>query len=118
MTRISDQPVSRVIIIGAGPSGLLLARYLQLHQVPCAIYERDASPAARTQGGSLDLHETSGLAALRGAELLNQARELMRPEGEAMRILDDTGKVWWNEAGPDVGQDATVDVGGRPEIDR
>ncbi|KJE05999.1 hypothetical protein I311_00135 [Cryptococcus gattii NT-10] len=36
-----------VIIIGAGPSGLLLARFLQLHRIPAVIYERDSSPTHR-----------------------------------------------------------------------
>lgn len=50
-------PIDPIVIIGAGPSGLLLARYLELHRIPVVIYERDSSPTHRPQGGSLDLHD-------------------------------------------------------------
>lgn len=118
MSPAADTSCPPVVIVGAGPSGLLLARYLQLHHIPCTIYEREASPDARTQGGSLDLHESTGLAALRETQLTEQARVLMRSEGEAVRIMDDTGKLWWSEDGNVSAADATGPIRGRPEIDR
>lgn len=102
-----------VSIIGAGPSGLLLARYLQQHKVPVKIYEREASASARGQGGTLDLHEDTGLEALKQTGLLEEAERHMRGgEAEAMKIIDRDGKVWMDENG-DEGAPR-----GRPEIDR
>ncbi len=74
-----------IFIIGAGPAGLLLARYLQLNHIPCAIYERESSADARAQGGSLDLHTDTGLKALILTDLLDEANGMMRMEGEAMK---------------------------------
>jgi 2-polyprenyl-6-methoxyphenol hydroxylase-like FAD-dependent oxidoreductase len=54
-----------IAIIGAGLSGLICARILQQHGVDATIYERDDSPTARRQGGSLDIHAESGQVALR-----------------------------------------------------
>lgn len=63
------------VIVGAGLSGLLLARYVQLYRIPCTTYERVASPNARTRGGSLDLHGSTGLADLSESRLTEQARD-------------------------------------------
>jgi 2-polyprenyl-6-methoxyphenol hydroxylase-like FAD-dependent oxidoreductase len=119
MTTSPKSSVSPVAIIGAGPGGLLLARYLQIHSVPCVIYERETSASARGQGGSLDLHGDTGLEALRRTELLDEARGLMRPEGDVLKIMDKTGKVLWDENKEGgvraTDTDSTI---GRPEIDR
>ncbi|GFZ44073.1 hypothetical protein JCM24511_01794 [Saitozyma sp. JCM 24511] len=115
-------PVAPVAIIGAGPGGLVLARYLQIHSVPCVIYERETSASARGQGGSLDLHGDTGLEALRRTHLLDEARGLMRPEGDVLKIMDKTGKVLWDENKEGgVGATGATDADsmrGRPEIDR
>jgi 2-polyprenyl-6-methoxyphenol hydroxylase-like FAD-dependent oxidoreductase len=39
-----------VVVIGAGIGGLCLAQGLRRAGIPCAVYERDASPEARLQG--------------------------------------------------------------------
>ncbi len=64
-------------------------------------------------GGSLDLHEESGLAAIEAANLTSELSKILRPEGEAMRITDRTSTILYNESSdPGPGQ------GTRPEVDR
>jgi 2-polyprenyl-6-methoxyphenol hydroxylase-like FAD-dependent oxidoreductase len=97
-----------ITIIGAGLGGLTLARILQVHGIDVRIFEADASPAIRHQGGMLDIHEESGQAALRAAGLFDRFRALVLEEGNAMRILDKTGAVRLEEGGSDM----------RPEVER
>ncbi|WP_037859191.1 FAD-dependent oxidoreductase [Streptomyces sp. NRRL S-340] len=99
-----------IAVIGAGLGGLTLARVLAVHGIEAAVFDLDASPAARTQGGMLDIHEDSGQAALRAAGLHERFRELVLPGGQATRVLDRHAVVLLDE--PDDG------TGGRPEIDR
>ena len=99
-----------VVIVGAGLSGLVLARILQNHGVPSTVYESDAARDARRQGGSLDIHDDSGQIALREAGLLDQFWRHTHPQGEHVRVLDKSARVFI-DAGP--GGD-----GERPEIDR
>lgn len=109
------------VIIVAGPSGLLLARFLQLHRIPVIIYECDSFPTHRLQGDPLDLHDNTGLKTLGETGLLDEARIYMRAEGEAMKIGDKSGKIWYNENDeakvPMEFQDGRP-VTARPEIDR
>ncbi|CAM0140897.1 hypothetical protein VKS41_008878 [Umbelopsis sp. WA50703] len=48
--------VQKVIIIGGGPAGLLLAHGLQKNDISYEVYERDESPTSRDQGLALSLH--------------------------------------------------------------
>ena len=77
--------------------------------------EFEASPNERNQGGSLDLHEDTGLKVLAETGLLEKAKAMMRgSESESMKIVDKDGKVWLDEsqsAGPD-------NRTSRPEMDR
>lgn len=93
---------ARISIIGAGPGGLTCARILQRHGIAVTVYDRDAGPDARNQGGTLDLHADNGQIALRAAGLLDEFLELARPEGQEMRRLDPTGKLTSHQIpGPD-----------------
>ncbi|WP_433655398.1 FAD-dependent oxidoreductase [Nocardia sp. CA-128927] len=98
-----------IAVIGAGLSGLVLARILHMHGIATAIYELDDSPTARNQGGMLDLHVESGQAALHAAGLFGEFRALVHAGGEEMHIIDKHGNVRMQESGGD---------GDRPEIDR
>ncbi|MEU6761922.1 NAD(P)/FAD-dependent oxidoreductase [Streptomyces sp. NPDC046853] len=103
-------PHHPIAIVGAGLGGLTLARVLHVNGIEAALYDLEASPAARGQGGMLDIHEESGQAALRAADLYEEFRALIHPGGEAMRVLDKDAVVRMEEA--DDGD------GGRPEVER
>jgi 2-polyprenyl-6-methoxyphenol hydroxylase-like FAD-dependent oxidoreductase len=102
----------RIAVVGGGLGGLSLARVLHRHGLPAVVYERDPGSAARSQGGSLDLHPESGQRALAEAGLLEEFWSIARPEGEELRILDPSGTVLVHRT-PPAGTRAT-----RPEVDR
>ncbi|BFT72016.1 FAD-dependent oxidoreductase [Paenibacillus sp. P36] len=101
----------RIAIVGAGPGGLTFARILQQHGIKTTVYEREASPSSRKQGGSLDIHSDSGQKALREAGLIEQFEALARYEGEDFKLLDKFGNLYMDE-------EAEGGEGDRPEIDR
>ncbi|GAB2684668.1 NAD(P)/FAD-dependent oxidoreductase [Mucilaginibacter koreensis] len=102
----------QIAIVGGGPGGLTLARLLQLNGIPVKVYERDASPEARVQGATLDLHEESGLEALKKAGLLQAFEDHYRPDAGRLRITDQHAHILLDQHG-----DSTY-VEDRPEIDR
>ena len=103
-----------VAIIGAGPGGLTLGSLLHLSNIPFTIFEKDPSPHARNQGGSLDLHEDTGLLAVKKANLWNEFQKWVRYDGEAFILADSRYKKWFEGGGATSAEDST----GRPEIDR
>lgn len=99
-----------VTIIGAGLGGLVLARVLYVHGIKSVVYEAEASPMARSQGGMLDIHDNNGQLALKDAGLYDKFQELIMPGGEATRVLTYDGQVLVDD--PDDG------TGRRPEVRR
>ncbi|KAK7708726.1 hypothetical protein SLS57_008943 [Botryosphaeria dothidea] len=99
-----------IAIIGAGPAGLTLARILQVHKIPCTVFEKDPTSTPRiTNGGCLDLHPGSGQDAIKAAGLWHAFQQLARYDGQAYIIADETGRQHINIKDLDLA---------RPEIDR
>ena len=87
----------QVAIVGGGPGGLTLARLLQLKNVNAKVYERDLDKNARVQGAPLDLHENSGLAALRKASLIEEFKMNYMPGADRTTITDDQAKAVFSD---------------------
>ncbi|MFD9209578.1 FAD-dependent oxidoreductase [Streptomyces sioyaensis] len=101
----------RIAIVGAGPGGLVCARVLQRHGVPVTVFEREADPHSRPQGGTLDIHEQTGQVALRAAGVFDAFLALSRADGQEWRLYDRRATLIRHD------QAAEGDLS-RPEIDR
>jgi 2-polyprenyl-6-methoxyphenol hydroxylase-like FAD-dependent oxidoreductase len=102
----------KIAIIGAGPAGLTLARLLHVSKpkIDLELYELDASPTSRDkQGGTLDLHEDTGLAALRKCGVWDAFQKHARYDGDELIMADRNGTELTHLKGGS---------GNRPEIDR
>ncbi|ENH74094.1 hypothetical protein FOC1_g10007260 [Fusarium oxysporum f. sp. cubense race 1] len=78
----------KIAIIGAGPAGCLLARLLHLAGTEVTVFEGEAHPNFRSQGGTLDLHTATGLAALKEAQIFDEFLKHARYDGQYMAIVD------------------------------
>ncbi|MDV7697825.1 FAD-dependent monooxygenase [Chryseobacterium soli] len=87
----------KIAIVGGGPGGLTLARLLQMKGADVKVYERDVHKNVRVQGATLDLHEESGLEALRRAGLMEGFTANYRPDAGKLKILDRDFKVYLDE---------------------
>ena len=104
----------KIAIIGAGPAGCTLARLLHLSSILCTIFESESAPASRSQGGTLDLHTDTGLAAIKACRLNEEYLKLARFDGEALHICDKNMRSWVKMSGTKDEKGSR----GRPEIDR
>ncbi|KOS07473.1 2-polyprenyl-6-methoxyphenol hydroxylase [Flavobacterium akiainvivens] len=106
----------QIAVVGGGPGGLTLARLLQLQHIDVTVYERDADKNARVQGAPLDLHENSGLAAIRQAGLLEVFKQNFMPGADREVITNERAEVFYSEH--DKPEENFGHEHFRPEIDR
>lgn len=112
-----------IAIIGAGPAGLTLARLLlvqaeeqNIKDLQLTIFEHDASATSRyQQGGTLDLHSNSGIAALKAGKIWDEILPRMRYEGEEL-IIADMNATKYIHLAAEKADPARSDQ--RPEVDR
>ncbi|KMQ61158.1 2-polyprenyl-6-methoxyphenol hydroxylase [Chryseobacterium sp. BLS98] len=103
----------KIAIVGGGPAGLTLARLLQMQNADVKVYERDFNRNVRVQGSTLDLHETTGLEALKRAGLLDEFYKHHRPEASKMILADKSLNIHFDDR-----NFAKTISETRPEIDR
>lgn len=102
----------KIAIIGAGPAGLTLGHLLLKHNVPFQIFELRQKPPAdelAKPSGMLDMHEDSGIAAMKECGLWDQLEKLTGECSEAHKVLNKDGDILYADNG---------DERGRPEVSR
>lgn len=106
--------IAPIAIVGGGPCGLTLARLLETASINYVLFERDASPSTtvKSQGGTLDIHASTGQEALRRAGLHDEFKFLARYDATTMTLMDSRG-----EFRSILGDGVDIDEN-RPEIDR
>ena len=107
----------KIAVVGGGPGGLTLARLLQLKGANVKVYERDLNKDARLIGSPLDMHEESGMKALRQADLLEKFKRNFRPGADKMLIVNKRAEVFFSDHGDKPDKDFGSEHF-RPEIDR
>ena len=83
--------------------------------VKVTIFESETSPNARSQGGTLDLHDESGLLALKEAGLYGQFLKLARFDGDGLAVCDKNLLCYLNLKATKEGSWFSQ---GKPEVDR
>ena len=92
-----EQLEADVLIVGAGPGGLTLARLLQLKGANVTLYERDLNQYARVQGSPLDMHEGSGWAALRQAKLIAAFKQHVLQNADKKIIVNERAEIIFSD---------------------
>jgi 2-polyprenyl-6-methoxyphenol hydroxylase-like FAD-dependent oxidoreductase len=102
----------RIAIAGGGPGGLALGLLLRQRNIPVTIYELRGKPTPEElvkPSGMLDLHEGSGLTAIRECGLWDSFQEAIGDCSESTRVFNPEGSLLHtDEGGPTL----------RPEIPR
>lgn len=107
----------KIAIIGGGPGGLTLARFLQMEGADVKVYERDASKASRVQGAIVDLHFESGLKVIEKAGLMEAFKVNYLQGADKYRVFDKDGNMHLDEHDRE-NNEHFGDERFRPEIDR
>jgi 2-polyprenyl-6-methoxyphenol hydroxylase-like FAD-dependent oxidoreductase len=107
----------QIAIVGGGPGGLTLARLLQLKGANVKVYERDINKHARVQGSPLDMHEGSGSAALRKANLSSEFKKNIRQGADKKIIVNERAEIIFSDHDAKPVEDFDNEHY-RPEIDR
>lgn len=109
---MSSTTQPRIAIVGAGPAGLTVGLLLHNRGVPFTIYELRQKPTDEElarPSGMLDLHNESGIAALRECGLYDEFVKLIGECTEAQKVADKDGNVLYEDDGG---------MSERPEISR
>lgn len=106
-----------IAIVGGGPGGLTLARLLQLKGASVKVFERDINKNARVQGSPLDLHNDSGLAAVRKANLLEEFKQNYLVGADKELIMNENADILFSDH-DSKSEENFEHQHFRPEIDR
>ena len=102
----------RIAIAGAGPGGLVLGQLLHQHGIDVTIYDlrgKATSKELADPSGMLDLHEESGMKAMRECGLWDGFQAAVGDCSEMMRVMNSKGTVLHADEG---------ELESRPEIAR
>ncbi len=102
----------RIAVVGAGPAGLALAQLLHQRGIHITVYEVRPKPTQEElakPSGMLDLHEESGLKAIRECGLWDDFQAALGDCSESMRVIDRDGIVMHTDEG---------ELSSRPEVAR
>lgn len=107
----------QIAVVGGGPGGLILARLLQLKGANVTVYERDKNKDARLIGSPLDMHQESGMAALRKAGLAEEFKQNFRPGADRKVIVNEQADIVFSDHDTKPAEDFD-NKEFHPEIDR